>query len=76
MNHIDGLRSILDAIGAEALLLTSEISQRYAVDYAFSDGYVLITPRKAYLVTDARYLEEATASTDEVITVVFAGFPP
>ena len=70
MNHIAGLRTVLDTIGAEALLLTSEISQRYAVDFAFSDGYVLITPRVAYLVTDARYLEEATSATDDVITVV------
>ena len=70
MNHIDSLRTVLDTVEAEALLLTSEVSQRYAVDFAFSDGYVLITPRAAYLVTDARYLEEATATTDACITVV------
>lgn len=70
MNHINGLRAILGKVGAEALLLTSEISQRYAVDFAFSDGYVLITPRSAYLITDARYLEEATSATDREITVV------
>ena len=70
MNHIKGLRTILPKIGAEALLLSSEISQRYAVDFAFSDGYVLITERAAYLVTDPRYLEEASGAVDGGITVI------
>ena len=70
MNHIGGLRGIMDQIGAEALLLTSEVSQRYAVDFAFSDGYVLVMHDAAYLVTDMRYLEEASAGTDDGIEVV------
>lgn len=70
MNHIKGLRSILGNISADALLLTSPISQRYAVDYAFSDGFVLITADKAFLVTDFRYKEEAERSVDSEIQVV------
>lgn len=71
MNHIEALRQILAEKEADALLLTSEISQRYAVDYHFSDGYVLITPSKALLLTDFRYKEEAektVAPTIEVVT--------
>ena len=70
MNHIDGLRTILVEKEADALLLTSDISQRYAVDYAFSDGYVLITPKRAVLLTDLRYKEEAEKTVDPSIEVV------
>lgn len=70
MNHIQGLRSILGRIFADALLLTSPTSQRYAVDFPFSDGFVLITETDAYLITDFRYKEEAEATVDPGITVV------
>lgn len=70
MNHIQGLRGILARISADALLLTSPISQRYAIDYPFSDGFVLITEAEAYLITDFRYKEEAEASVDPEITIV------
>ena len=70
MNHIKGLRSIFERIHADALLLTSPISQRYAVDYAFTDGYVLITADTAYLVTDFRYKEAAEQAVDPEIRVV------
>ena len=70
MNHISKIRGLFDAADIDAILLTSPVSQRYAVGYAFSDGYVLITGSAAYLVTDFRYLEEAEKLTDPEITVV------
>lgn len=70
MNHIAGLRTVLDIIEADALLLTSTVSQRYAVDFPFTDGYVLITRDSAHLITDFRYLEEAEHTVDDLIKVV------
>lgn len=70
MNHIKPLQALLDGIGAEALLLSSWQSCFYAVPYSFEDGYVLILENKAYLVTDFRYLEEATAAVGDCISVV------
>ncbi len=70
MNHIERIRGILKELDAEAILLTSEISARYAVGFHFSDGYVLITEGKAYLITDFRYREAAEAAVDNGITVV------
>lgn len=70
MNHIRALQSLLEKIGADALLLSSWQSRFYAVPYSFDDGYVLILGDKAYLVTDFRYLEEATAAVGDCITVV------
>lgn len=75
MNHVSSLQSLLPALEADALLLTSEISQRYATGFPFSDGYVLITGRCAYLLTDFRYAEEARRSVDPGIVVVMpSGF--
>ncbi len=70
MNHVKGLRKILNEINTQALLLTSEISQRYATGFPFSDGYVLITEGGAYLLTDFRYREAAEKAVDEGITVI------
>ncbi len=70
MNRIASLRTLLDTLDADALLLTSEISQRYATAFAVSDGYVVVSREKAVLVTDFRYAEEAEKSCDPIITVV------
>ncbi len=70
MNHIKPLQAILRDIEAEALLLSSWQSCFYAVPYTFEDGYVLILEDKAYLITDFRYLEEATAAVGAMISVV------
>ena len=69
MNHVRSLQSLLPSLEADALLLTSETSQRYATGFPFSDGYVVITGRAAYLLTDFRYAEEANRCVDPGITV-------
>lgn len=50
--------------GLEAVLVTSEINQRYLTGFAFTDGYVLVTPKQSYLVTDSRYIEAAEMTVD------------
>ncbi len=70
MNRITSLRTLLNTLDADALLLTSPISQRYATAFAISDGYVVVSRDKAFLVTDFRYAEEAEKSCDAAITVV------
>ncbi len=49
---------------ADGFLLTSEINQRYISDFAFSDGYVLVTRNKSYIITDFRYAEAAEAHSN------------
>ena len=70
MNHVKQLAALLFASEAEAMLLTSEISQRYAVGFPFSDGFVLLLPDKTYLITDFRYREEAMKHVDPSVTVI------
>lgn len=45
--------------GADAILLTSYVSQYYACGFDFEDGYVLVTKDKTYLLCDFRYTEAA-----------------
>lgn len=45
---------------AEAALITSSQNQFYLSHFPFEDGFLLIFPDVAYLLTDFRYLEAAT----------------
>lgn len=61
------LQKIIDAIGerADGILITSKINQLYMTDFDYSDGYVLITKNKSYLITDFRYIEAARAQANQ-----------
>ena len=59
MNHIAQIQKKLPALGADTLLLTDEKNQRYAAGFAFTDGFVLVSKEKAWLITDSRYIEAA-----------------
>ncbi len=61
MSHLSDLQARLADLKADGVLLSSEINQRYLTDFPFSDGYVLVTPRGGYLLTDPRYAEAAEA---------------
>ena len=43
----------------DGLFVTSELNQYYFSGFDFTDGYVLITRKKSYLITDFRYIEAA-----------------
>ncbi len=59
MNHLASIQFALIKSGFEALILTDEKNQRYACGFPFTDGYVLVTREKAFLITDSRYTEAA-----------------
>ncbi|MBR6534571.1 MAG: aminopeptidase P family protein [Clostridia bacterium] len=44
---------------ADAILLTSQVSQYYATGFDFEDGYVLVTKDDTYIICDFRYIEAA-----------------
>ena len=62
MNHISQIQKKLEQLGLEALLLTDEKNQRYAAGFPFTDGFVLVSREKAWLITDSRYIEAAEAA--------------
>ena len=70
MNRIDRLRTKMREEGLDALIVSSEINQRYLSRYPFTDGLLLITLQRAELLTDFRYAEDAEKKADPRFTVV------
>jgi Xaa-Pro aminopeptidase len=72
--HFSRQRRLAAALGKErlpALLVTNLINIRYLTGFHCSYGYLLVFPKKAYLLTDARYASEAraVAAVDEVVEI-------
>lgn len=59
MSHLQKFQEALGGLGLDSALISSEAGQRYLSDFPFSDGYLLVTPDRAYLLTDSRYVEAA-----------------
>ena len=71
MNQIAGIREEIKKRGLDALLITDEKNQRYAADFPFTDGAVLVGKEKAFLITDSRYIEAAGQQAEEVEVRLF-----
>jgi Xaa-Pro aminopeptidase len=59
MNHCRALQQNIRDSGADALLLSSPINRFYASGFRSTAGHILLTPEKAYYLTDSRYIEAA-----------------
>ena len=70
MKTIEKLRNYMNETGIDAVLVHSEINQRYFAKFKFSDGVLVILPKNAYLVTDFRYYEEAEKNASKDFSVV------
>ena len=70
MNRTDRLREEMKRNGWDAVIVSSEINQRYLSRYPFTDGLLLITLYNAELLTDFRYFEDAQKKADPLYTVV------
>ena len=70
MTPLFGLREAMKRRRLDAVLVTDEKNQQYLSGFAFTDGYLLITEEKAFLVTDFRYKEAAEAAVYEGFCVV------
>lgn len=53
------LRYKMAELSVDAVLVLDELNQHYLSEFAFTDGFLLITKTNAYLVTDFRYYEMA-----------------
>ena len=60
---------------ADAMLITSEISIRYFTDFPFTDGCLLITRERPYLITDFRYIEAARAACPSFTVLMYETGP-
>ncbi len=59
MSNLNSLRDLVAQKGLDALIVHSELNQRYLTGFEYSDGLLLITQNKAYIITDFRYYEMA-----------------
>ncbi len=73
MDRLAKIRGGLIDLGLDAVLITDELNQRYATGFAFTDGAVLVTLDKAFLITDSRYIEAAERCVSRDITVRMFG---
>jgi Xaa-Pro aminopeptidase len=58
-DRIDRFRGVLDDRSLPAALILNEQNVRYLSGFTGNDSALLITPKKKYLLTDFRYVEEA-----------------
>ena len=70
MTHLEKLKAALGGSNPDAIIVTSEVNQRYISCFPFTDGYLLVTKGQSYLVTDFRYTEAAKAQADGGLEVV------
>lgn len=70
MSHLCKFREALQQEGADAAVISDPIGQRYLSGFRFSDGLVLVTKGRSYLITDFRYAEAARREADPALEVV------
>lgn len=70
MKRLDKVRVKLKEQGIDALLVLDELNQRYLSEFAFTDGFLLVTASRAFLVTDFRYYEMALKAVSSEWAVV------
>ena len=58
MNHIGQIAGMLEEYGLDAMLVTSESGERYAVGF-HGEGLALISKDDCWYFTDSRYIEAA-----------------
>ena len=59
MTRLEKIRNTLSEKGLDALVVLDELNQHYLSGFAFTDGLLLITMKRALLITDFRYYEMA-----------------
>lgn len=69
MNHLSQIAAKLPEFHIDAMLVSSEPGEFYAVGM-HGEGYAILTPEKSRYITDSRYIEVANASVDAEVCMV------
>ncbi len=64
MSKLEKFKIKLNEAGADAAILSSCVNQRYMTGFDYTDGYVLVTKNKSYVLADFRYIEAARAKVN------------
>ena len=62
MTHLERFRKAFEKSEFDAVVISSEVNQRWITGFSYQDGLAVITRRRAALLTDFRYIEAAKAS--------------
>ncbi len=68
--RVNKLRNKMNELGLDAVIVLDELNQHYLSEFAFTDGLLLITREKAYLITDFRYYEMALGKANKSFEVL------
>ena len=71
MTQLQRFKKSLEDKNFDGAIISSELNQRYLCDFPFSDGYILVTHGKSYLLTDFRYIE-AAKNTVKNFSLIFS----
>ena len=70
MQNLERIQSAIAAADLEALLLIDPKNRYYACGFPSSDGMVLVTAEKAYVIIDGRYIEACRAAIGDSAEVL------
>ena len=70
MANLERVQSAVKEAGLDALLLMDDRNIYYATDFMPQDSAALITPDKAFVVTDSRYIEAAEKECAEGVDCI------
>lgn len=73
MTQLERFQQTLAKSDFDAALITSPVNQRYLSDFDYSDGYILVSDSKAFLLADFRYIEAARASVTDFEIIMPSG---
>lgn len=73
MTKLNKVRDALNKDNLDAILITNPYNRRYLSDFTGTSGYLLVTLDKAILITDFRYIEQATNQTSDFEVVEHIG---
>ena len=69
MTQLQRFQKTLTEKNIEGVLFSSAENQYYLSGFDFSDGYVLVTQKNAYLLCDFRYIEAARETVKELTVI-------
>ena len=69
-DRLDSLRALFDDAGVDALLVTGTTNVRYLTGFTGSAGNLWVDDRRAVLITDGRYSEQAPTQIADAGTAV------
>ena len=65
MNKLRKVQDIIEHKHLDAIIVLSDYNRRYLSDFTGTSGALIITPKKQYLITDFRYIDQATEQAQD-----------